>query len=149
MIVLNKKLFIALLSFFLFVFSSSLWALERNDFYGNWALKYAGGYGYEFRFKENYIVYVILHQKDSFWVFKGVYTVEHNELRINISDMKNESDESNIENSENFLKARSQFVFKVKKNSRTAIELSPTKITVDDNDSPGYFEPKFLLKAVK
>ena len=78
-----------------------------------------------------------------------MYTVEHNELRINISDMKNESDESNIENSENFLKARSQFVFKVKKNSRTAIELSPTKITVDDNDSPGYFEPKFLLKAVK
>lgn len=128
---------------------TSAFALERSDFYGSWELMYGGGYGYEFRFKENYIAYVILYQKDSMWVFKGVYTVEHNELRINISDMKNEKSRSNIENSSNFLKARSQFYFKAKKRSKNAIELSPTKVTVDDNDSPGYFESKIVLKAAK
>ncbi len=146
---LRKKPVQAFCVMLLIALHTQLFALERSDFYGNWSLMYGGGYGYEFRFKENYIAYVILYQKDSFWVFKGVYTVEHNQLRINISDMKNEKSRSNIENADNFLKARSQFVFKVKKNSKSAIELSPTKITVDDNDSSGYFESKFVLKAIR
>ena len=138
-----SKIFII---FLLFSVSLPLLSLERKDFYGNWSLIYKDGYGYEFRFKENYIAYVILFQKNSFWVFKGVYSVENNELCINISDMKSEKNRSKIEKSDDFLKARSRFVFKVKKQSKSSIELTPKTIIVDDNESPGYFEPDLILK---
>lgn len=134
------------------LFSISAYAadIKPESMLGRWSLVYARNYGYEFIFQKNYRVTCILYTGNSALVFKGIYSIEPgNKLRINISEMKN--DTANARNPNiysGFNKAvSSHFLFKTElsANNRTMI-IKPSEIFIDGNNSDGYFEPIIKLE---
>ncbi|PKL16673.1 MAG: hypothetical protein CVV49_14990 [Spirochaetae bacterium HGW-Spirochaetae-5] len=117
---------------------------------GNWTLLYGNDYGYSFRFYKNYRAIVILYLSSSSIVFRGVYNIESSDtIRINISEMKRVESVKNIDLKGGFQKAKSSyFIFNTKVISgggKRNLELRPQKISIDGNDSEGYFEPYIKL----
>ena len=118
---------------------------------GTWELKYANNYGYTFRFYKNYRSIVILYLNNHALVFKGVYTFEGSNLvRINIYEMKKSKRLSGINLRSGFIKAKSSFfkfsIHLKEKNRKKILSISPRNITIDGNNSDGYFEPVIKLK---
>jgi len=118
---------------------------------GTWELKYPNNYGYTFRFFKNYRSIVILYLNNHALVFKGVYTFEGSNLvRINIYEMKKSRRLSGINLHSGFVKAKSSFFkFSVELRERKKNKLllvRPRNITIDGNNSDGYFEPLIKLK---
>jgi len=94
---------------------------------------------------------VILYLNNHALVFKGVYTFEGNNLvRINIYEMKKSRRLSRINLHSGFVKAKSSFFkFSVELKDRKKEKLllvRPRNITIDGNNSDGYFEPLIKLK---
>jgi hypothetical protein len=117
---------------------------------GYWTLLYGNDYGYSFRFYKNYRAIVILYLSSSSIVFKGVYNIESSDsIRINISEMKRVESVKSIDLKGGFQKAKSSyFIFDTKvisSGGKRNLELRPQKISIDGNDSEGYFEPYIKL----
>lgn len=137
----------------LFQESSRCETVEQIDFKnisGSWVLMYDNNYGYSFKLGKNYKAVVILYLSTASVVFKGVYTIEDkNILRINISEMKREEKVKGINTYSGFKKAKSSyFLFQsriVNDNSKKFLEIRPATISIDGNDSGGYFEPLIRL----
>lgn len=134
------------------VVSSDIIPLNFNTIKGNWDLKYGADYGYSFRLGNNYRAVVILYLSSSSVIFRGVYTIEQDDLiRINISEMKREDRVKGINTTSGFTDVKSSyFVFHSRlfeKDKKTFMELRPVRIFIDDNSSDGYFEP--LIRLVK
>ncbi len=124
--------------------------LKRNDLIGRWSLIYRGNYGYTFRFYKNYRALCILYLRLNALVFKGIYTIEDNNMiRINIYEMKNEENISRINLKRKFTKTvSSYFIFQGTINEsdkKKKLLLKPIKIVIDGRNSDGYFEPAFQL----
>jgi hypothetical protein len=127
--------------------------MEQIDFKnisGNWELMYDNNYGYSFKLGKNYKAVVILYLSTASIIFKGVYTIEEkNILRINISEMKREEKTKGLNTSGGFKKAKSSyFLFQsriVNDNGKRFLEIRPATISIDGNDSGGYFEPLIRL----
>ncbi len=124
--------------------------LNYNNVQGKWRLMYKRNYGYEFRFQNNYISYAILYYGTSALVFKGIYSLEGNEIRININAMKNEANIHRINFRNKFVKTSSSYFifngeFQGNKTNKILI-LKPLKTIIDGNESNGYFEPEVKLK---
>lgn len=139
------------LLFFLFLLLPSLLSgleYSTDDFIGNWQLRYNDGFGYEFRFKENYRAYVILYLQSQVIVFRGIYAVDDGDtIRINISDMKEQRSRSALESESGFVKtSASVFLFSVGDKADKAMTLSKKKIQIDGRNSEGYFEDSIALK---
>jgi len=121
---------------------------------GTWSLVYGNDYGYNFKFGKNYRAVVILYLNTSSIIFKGIYTIEDKgKLRINISEMKREEKIKNLNTRSGFNKAKSSyFIFHgklIKEESGKFLELRPVKISIDGNDSEGFFEPLIKLEQEK
>lgn len=134
------------------VVSSDIIPLNFNTIKGNWDLKYGDNYGYSFRLDNNYRAVVILYLNSSSVVFRGIYTIEKDDiLRINISEMKRDERVKGINISRGFNQVKSSyFLFHSRiyeKAGKTMMELRPVRILIDDNPSDGYFEP--LIRLVK
>lgn len=134
------------------VITSDIIPLNFNTIKGNWDLKYGDNYGYSFRLGKNYRAVVILYLNCSSIVFKGVYTIEKDDiLRINVSEMKREESVNKINTSSGFNQVKSSyFLFHARifeKTGKPTMELRPVRILIDDNTSDGYFEP--LVRLVK
>lgn len=134
------------------VVSSDIIPINFNTIKGNWDLKYGDNYGYSFRLGKNYRAVVILYLSCSSVIFRGIYTIEKDDiLRINISEMKREEGVSGINITSGFNQVKSSyFLFNSRifeKTGKTIMELRPVKILIDDNTSDGYFEP--LVRLVK
>ena len=113
---------------------------------------YDNNYGYSFKLGKNYKAVVILYLSTASVIFKGVYTIEDkNILRINISEMKREEKVKGLNTGSGFKKAKSSyFLFQsriVNDNGKKFLEIRPARISIDGNDSDGYFEP--LIKLPK
>ncbi len=113
---------------------------------GTWSLMYENNYGYTFRLGKNYKAVVILYLSTASVIFRGVYTIEDkNVLRINISEMKREEKVKDLNTSGGYKKAKSSyFLFQariVHDNSKSFLEMRPVTISIDGNNSDGYFEP--------
>lgn len=129
--------------------------VEQIDFKnigGSWVLMYDNNYGYSFKLGKNYKAVVILYLSTASVIFKGVYTIEDkNILRINISEMKREEKVKGLNTGSGFKKAKSSyFLFQsriVNDNGKKFLEIRPARISIDGNDSDGYFEP--LIKLPK
>jgi len=127
--------------------------LNFKDIQGKWRLKYRNNYGYYFKFYKNFKSRVILYLHNHALVFKGVYTIENNQIRINIYEMKRARRFSNVNSRKGFVKAKSSyFLFKgqiqeLKK--KKYLVVSPVKIEIDGNNSDGYFEPEIKLKRLR
>jgi|GEM_PF-1227308 len=119
---------------------------------GTWRLKYPNNYGYEFRLSRNYRAIVILFLKDSSLVFRGIYTIDDdNTFRITLSEMKRVDGIRNINVYSRFVKTKSSyflFVARYNKKERKLL-IRPKKISIDGNDSQGYFEPLISLKKIR
>ena len=134
------------------VISSDIIPLNFNTIKGNWDLMYGNNYGYSFKMGNNYRAVVILYLSSSSIIFRGVYTIEKDDLiRINISEMKKEDRVKGINIRSGFTKVKSSyFIFHPRlfeKEGKTFMELRPVRIFIDDNSSDGYFEP--LIRLVK
>ena len=121
-----------------------------KDVAGRWRLLYRGNYGYDFYFYNNYRAIVIVYLRSSAVVFRGVYTIEeNNQIRINISEMKNEPSATNINLKSRFVKTSSSyFTFIVDREDakgKKILSLKPGRIVIDGLDSEGYFEPVIKL----
>ncbi|HOP61976.1 MAG TPA: hypothetical protein PK358_06290 [Spirochaetota bacterium] len=119
---------------------------------GTWTLMYENSYGYSFKLGKNYKAVVTLYLSTASLIFKGVYTIEDNNvLRINISEMKREEKVKGLNTWSGFKKAKaSYFLFQsriILDGRKRYMEVRPAKISIDGNDSGGYFEP--LIKLVK
>jgi len=117
---------------------------------GTWALMYENSYGYSFKLGKNYKAVVILYLSTASLIFKGVYTIEENNvLRINISEMKREEKVKGLNTWGGFKKAKaSYFLFQsriILDGGKKYMEVRPAKISIDGNDSGGYFEPLIKL----
>lgn len=148
-----KNIYILLLIILFSSFSAGKGVAEDINFHnlrGNWTLLYGNGYGYSFKLYKNYRAIVILYLSSSSIVFKGVYNIEGSDsIRINISEMKRVESVKNIDLKRGFHKAKSShFIFNAKvvsNGDKNNLELRPTKISIDGNDSEGYFEPYIKL----
>ena len=134
------------------VVTSDIVPLNFDTIKGNWDLKYGDNYGYSFRLGKNYRAIVILYLNCSSILFKGIYTIEKDDiLRINISEMKREESVNKINTTAGFTQVKSSyFLFHAKifeKTGKPVMELKPVRILIDDNSSDGYFEP--LIKLTK
>ena len=148
-----------ILSFFLIIFlfngvsrSETVEQINFKNVSGSWALMYDNNYGYNFRLGKNYKAVVILYLSTASVIFKGVYTIEDkNILRINISEMKREEKVKGLNTGSGFKKAKSSyFLFQsriIQENGRSFLEVRPATISIDGNDSEGYFEP--LIRLVR
>jgi hypothetical protein len=144
-----KVKYITLLLAFLFIIVPHNAAeLTTDDFIGTWKLIYSGGYGYEYRFKNNYRAYVIVYLRSSVVVFRGIYAVDEGTvIRINISEMKEQTSRSNLEADKDFQETASTvFLFKVKNKKKDSMTFLPKKIHIDGRPSEGYFEDAINLK---
>ncbi|OHD63256.1 MAG: hypothetical protein A2176_11770 [Spirochaetes bacterium RBG_13_51_14] len=116
---------------------------------GTWTLKYSGNYGYNFSFYSNYRALIVLYLNMETLIFKGVYTIEDNKLKINIYEMKEQHRAGGI--NRGFVKAKSSYFlfggYKTTKNRKETLRLRPLAIIIDGNNSEGYFEP--LIKLTK
>lgn len=117
---------------------------------GTWSLMYDNNYGYSFKLGKNYKAVVILYLSTDSVIFKGVYTIEEkNILRINISEMKREERVKGLNTGSGFKKAKSSyFLFQsriVQDSGKSFLEVRPVRISIDGNDSEGYFEPLIRL----
>lgn len=125
-------------------------AVSFDSIIGRWRLKYSGNYGYYFNFQKNYKAMVILYLGHERLVFKGVYSVDVDKLKINIYEMKREKKNRPLDTTSNFLKANSSsFLFRIgllTKHNHQYIVLAPINIRIDGNTSDGYFEPLIKLK---
>jgi hypothetical protein len=134
------------------VVNTDIIPLNFNTIKGNWDLKYGADYGYSFRLGNNYRAVVILYLSSSSVIFRGVYTIEEDDLiRINISEMKREDRVKGINTNSGFTKVKSSyFIFHSRlfeKEGKTIMELRPVRIFIDNNSSDGYIEP--LIRLVK
>ncbi len=134
------------------IITSDIIPLNFDTIKGNWDLKYGNNYGYSFRLGKNYRAIIILYLNCNSILFKGVYTIEKdNILRINISEMKKEEGVNKINPTRGFTQVKSSyFLFHAKifeKTGKPVLELKPVRILIDDNSSDGYFEP--LIKLTK
>lgn len=122
--------------------------IKFTDIPGRWTLKYSENYGYDFTFNRNYKSVIVLNLNTQCIVFKGVYTIENGNLRINIFEMKQE-DSAIPSMNRGFVKAKSSyFLFKagtLKKAGARILQLKPLLIIIDGNNSDGYFEPVIKL----
>jgi len=153
----TKKLFF-LFFLLIFFFQGSLRpeTVEQIDFKnisGTWSLMYDNNYGYTFKLGKSYKAVVILYLSTASIVFKGVYTIEEkNTLRINISEMKREEKVKGLNTGSGFKKAKSSyFLFQsriVNDSGKTFLEVRPVTISIDGNDSGGYFEPLIKLPRI-
>ena len=138
------------ISFLLISLNAFSAQLTFNDIAGKWRLIYKNNHGYEFRFQNNYRAFCILYYGTSAIVFKGIYAIEGDRLRININEMKNEENIRRIDLWRKFVKTSSSyFIFNVElvgKDRNKTLVLKPVKIIIDGNDSNGYFEPEVNLK---
>ena len=122
------------ISISLFLFSAHAFSalLSYNDLIGTWRLKYKRNYGYEFRFHNNYRAFCILYHGTNALVFKGIYSIIEDKLRININEMKNEQRIRRIDFQKRFVKTSSSyFIFNVelqKKGKNKTLILKPLKI---------------------
>ncbi|HRX15720.1 MAG: hypothetical protein JXK07_06835 [Spirochaetes bacterium] len=125
--------------------------LKPEDVQGSWKLRYKDGFGYEFRLKEGYLAYIAVYIKGQLLVFKGVYNIDDgNILRVNISEMKEISNPSAIENRNGFVQTSSSvFRFKIISKSEKSLIIEPKDIRIDGRSSGGYFEPRIELKSLK
>lgn len=125
-------------------------AVSFKSIIGKWRLQYSGNYGYYFNFQKNYKALVILYLGPERLVFKGVYSVDVDKIKINIYEMKREKKHTALDTTGGFLKANSSsFLFRVgllTKNNHEYIVLAPITIRIDGNNSDGYFEPLIKLK---
>ncbi len=121
---------------------------STEDFLGTWKLLYSGGFGYEFRFKENYRAYVIIYLQSRVVVFRGIYAIDDGDtIRINISDMKEQKSKSGFESDKGFVKtSASVFLFRVGVKKDDELVLYRKKIHIDGRSSEGYFEETIALK---
>ncbi len=132
------------------VVTSDIIPLNFDTIKGNWDLKYGDNYGYSFRLGKNYRAVVILYLNCNSILFKGIYTIEKDDiLRINISEMKREESVNKINTTRGFTQVKSSyFLFNTRifeKTGKTIMELRPVRILIDDNSSDGYFEPLVRL----
>lgn len=146
---MRRPLYIAVI---LLILSGVLYSdqIKPNHLIGRWSLIYRGNYGYRFRFYKNYRALCILYLRINALVFKGIYTIEDNNMiRINIYEMKNEENISRINLKRNFTKtASSYFIFQgtIKESRKEKkLLLKPVRIVIDGRNSDGYFEPAFQL----
>ena len=121
---------------------------------GTWSLVYGNDYGYNFRFGKNYRAVIILYLNTSSIIFKGIYTIEEKGiLRVNVSEMKREEKIKNLNTRSGFNKAKSSyFIFQgrhITEESGKFLELRTVKISIDGNDSEGFFEPLVKLEKEK
>ena len=134
-----------------FISSSAFPAVGFNEIAGKWKLMYKNNCGYEFLFQKNYRAYCILYSGTNALIFKGIYSIEGDKIRININEMKNEEKVSSIDLRNRFIKTSSSyFIFQVEfpaeKNSNKTLILKSLKTVIDGNDSDGYFEPEVSLR---
>ncbi len=135
-------------------FSQDSEQVDFKNISGTWSLMYENSYGYSFRLGKNYKAVVILYLNTASIIFKGVFTIEDKDmLRINISEMKREEKVKGLNTRGGFTKAKtSYFIFYSKlinENGKRFLELKPAKISIDGNDSEGYFEPLIKLGREK
>lgn len=126
--------------------------ISFKDIRGRWRLKYANNYGYEFRLYKNYRAIVIIFLKENSLVFRGIYTIESdNILRITLSEMKRVSGVRNLNVRSKFVKTKSSyFVFRANlKKEKKKLYIRPKTIYIDGNNSEGYFEPLIKLKKIR
>jgi hypothetical protein len=136
--------------FFFFLFNP-LWAkITFDDIQGKWRLMYKSNSGYEFRFYSNYRAFCILYYGSNALVFKGIYSIETDQIRININAIKNSRNVRKIDMRNKFTKTSSSyFIFNAKlheSKKKSELILKPVKTIIDGNDSNGYFEPEIKLK---
>lgn len=129
-------------------YSETVEQINFRNISGTWSLMYDNNYGYSFRLGKNYRAVVTLYLNTDRVIFKGVYTIEEkNLLRINISEMKREEKGGSVGA---FKKAKSSyFLFQsriVQDNGKSFLEVRPVRISIDGNDSDGYFEPLIKLE---
>jgi hypothetical protein len=117
-----------------------------GDFHGTWRLMYRGNYGYEFSFNKSYRANCAIYLQGTTLYFRGVYTLdEKNNLRINVSEMKNQ--EPGQAGSFTPISS-SYFIFgaeRLKQAGKDYLELRPLTIIINGNSSEGYFEPVIKL----
>ena len=147
---MKKYIFI----FIFFISSYTIFAEQNmNDLLGRWSFMHRRNYGYEFRFLNNYRAYCILYSGSNALVFKGIYTIEKDKLRINISEMKNERNVYRINLRNKFVRTSSSyFIFDAdvqRSGKNTVLKLKTIKTIIDGSDSNGYFEPEIVLKKRK
>ncbi|MBN2042164.1 MAG: hypothetical protein JW864_19180 [Spirochaetes bacterium] len=147
-----RKIIIATGVFFFLL--STAWAnITFDDIQGKWQLKYRHNSGYEFRFYGNYRAYCILYCGINALVFKGIYTIENENITININETKNTRNIYRINFENNFVKTSSSFfIFNgqiISDGKKKELLLKPVKTIIDGNDSNGYFEPEIKLKKIR
>lgn len=123
--------------------------IDYKSLLGRWSLIYSGNYGYDFRFQKNYKSLVTLYLGNEALVFKGVYSIDGNNIIINIYEMKRAKDIPSVSYPGGFQKANSSsFIFRAsinEKNRKKILKIIPLKIRIDGNNSDGYFEPLIKL----
>jgi hypothetical protein len=146
---INSIIFLGLLSF---PVTTVVSAIELGSIQGKWKLAYRGNYGYQFQFYKNYRALCILYLGNETVIFKGVYTNENENLRINIYEMRRDSSPNSADYTRNFIKTSSSyFVFRAeyqKEKTDQYLILFPEKTFIDGISSEGYFEPTIKLKKV-
>ena len=119
--------------------------LSMNDCYGRWQDE-----TYLFTLNRNFTALVVIFvNPTTAYVFNGVFSIEKdNMIRINISEMKCGPRSSALSKSGFTKTASSRFVFAVQPSSvrgKTLI-LKPAEVTIDGNNSEGYFDQVISLK---
>lgn len=132
----------------IFCITIAAYGINFNEVIGTWRLYYRGNYGYEFAFNKSYRAVCVVRFKETSIYFRGVYTIdERKNLRINISEMKNEEPGSSGKYNS---VSSSYFIFDAKRyqqGGKDYLELRPIDIVINGNTSDGYFEP--IMKLVK
>jgi len=117
---------------------------------GRWKEIYSNNYGYSFTFRRNYDSTVIVYLKQSAIIFKGIYTVANNRIKINLYKMKHCNSLREIYSKRGYYKSNSSyFLFNssiIKNKKGKSMILMPEKVIINGNNSEGYFEPKMILK---
>ncbi len=125
-----------------------VFGINFNEVIGTWRLYYRGNFGYEFSFNKSYRAVCVVRFKETSIYFRGVYTIdERKNLRINISEIKNEEPGSSGKYNP---VSSSYFIFDAKRyqqSGKDCLELRPIDIVINGNTSEGYFEP--IMKLVK
>ncbi len=125
-----------------------VFGINFTELIGTWRLYYRGNFGYEFSFNKSYRAVCVVRFKETSIYFRGVYTIdERKNLRINISEIKNEEPGSSGKYNS---VSSSYFIFDAKRYQQSGkdyLELRPIDIVINGNTSDGYFEP--VMKLVK
>jgi len=139
-----KKILLSIILFSAVALSAAP-SFSLNDCYGRWQDE-----TYLITLNRNYTASVIIFvNPTTAYVFNGVFTIEKdNQIRLNINEMKCGPRSSAFSRSGFTKAASSRFVFEIQPSSvqGKALVLKPREVTIDGNNSEGYFDQELKLK---